>query len=185
MFLDKGFEATSVNEVVRRAGGSLATLYRYFPTKEALFEGIIAELRAQFLAPLQDEAAWARPVEEVLLSLGRTHVALLGHPRQLALHRLLAAEGPRFPALRQALANEGVLKGQARLADYLAHKVNEGELQIDDIPAAVDQFGGMLRGNWHLMAVMGFPVVPEQQEAAVQGAVALFLGYYRVGASSR
>src|SRR5262245_3793367 len=38
LFLEHGFEGTSVSDVVKRSGGSLATLYAWFGSKEGLFE---------------------------------------------------------------------------------------------------------------------------------------------------
>ena len=43
VFLEHGYEAASVNEVVRRAGGSLATLYSQYGSKEGLFLAVAAE----------------------------------------------------------------------------------------------------------------------------------------------
>ena len=41
LFLQHGFANTSVNAIVREAGGSLATLYAEFGSKEALFESVL------------------------------------------------------------------------------------------------------------------------------------------------
>ncbi|HMN43750.1 MAG TPA: helix-turn-helix domain-containing protein, partial [Povalibacter sp.] len=46
MFLKEGFAKTSVNAIVREAGGSLATLYAEFGTKEALFESVLSQRAA-------------------------------------------------------------------------------------------------------------------------------------------
>jgi len=46
VFLEHGFEGASVADVVRRSGGSLATLYASFGSKEGLFEAIVAQISA-------------------------------------------------------------------------------------------------------------------------------------------
>ncbi len=43
LFLEHGFAATSMDAVAREAGVSKATLYSYFPSKEALFAHLIAD----------------------------------------------------------------------------------------------------------------------------------------------
>ena len=48
LFLQHGFANTSVNAIVREAGGSLATLYAEFGSKEALFESVLSERAARF-----------------------------------------------------------------------------------------------------------------------------------------
>src|SRR5262249_51109713 len=48
LFLQHGFANTSVNAIVREAGGSLATLYAEFGSKESLFESVLSERAARF-----------------------------------------------------------------------------------------------------------------------------------------
>ena len=52
MFVEKGFAATKVDEVARAAGVSKGLVYLYFPSKEALLEGIVQRA----LAPIADHA---------------------------------------------------------------------------------------------------------------------------------
>lgn len=47
-FSRKGFHATRVDDVVRRARTSHGTFYLYFPSKEALFEQVLAEVADEF-----------------------------------------------------------------------------------------------------------------------------------------
>ncbi|MGH8186288.1 MAG: TetR/AcrR family transcriptional regulator, partial [Steroidobacteraceae bacterium] len=48
LFLQHGFANTSVNAIVREAGGSLATLYAEFGSKEALFESVLSARAERF-----------------------------------------------------------------------------------------------------------------------------------------
>ncbi len=43
LFVEKGFEATTMTEIAARAGAAIGTLYLFFPTKEALAQAILAE----------------------------------------------------------------------------------------------------------------------------------------------
>ncbi len=53
LFLKKGYEATSINEIIHDAGGSLTTAYQCFKNKEglfwAVFETIVAELKDRYI----------------------------------------------------------------------------------------------------------------------------------------
>lgn len=64
LFVEKGFDATTMTEIAARAGAAIGTLYLFFPTKEALAEAILAEhaeaLSAQ-LDALQDRAKGLAP----------------------------------------------------------------------------------------------------------------------------
>ncbi|MCB1052135.1 MAG: TetR/AcrR family transcriptional regulator [Acidobacteria bacterium] len=61
LFTEKGFEQTSVQDVVRRAGSSTGNLYFYFPNKEALLQGVTREImweireNAERLLPLAQD----------------------------------------------------------------------------------------------------------------------------------
>lgn len=179
LFLEKGFGGTSVNEIVRRAGGSLATLYAMFPSKEALFKGIVQKYCERIMAPLQVQGSEQANVEDVLTDIGRAYVAVLSDPESLAMHRLLVAEGPRFESLRSTVLTVGIGKGQAELGAYLEQKSEEGLLLVADSKVAVSQFLSLLRGSWHIRAAIGDDVpTPVQLEEVVQGAVAMFMAYY-------
>ncbi|MGB3538058.1 MAG: TetR/AcrR family transcriptional regulator [Mesorhizobium sp.] len=43
LFMEKGFEATTMTEIAARSGAAIGTLYLFFPTKQALAQAILAE----------------------------------------------------------------------------------------------------------------------------------------------
>ena len=47
VFLERGFDAASMNEIARIAGVSKGTLYVYFDSKESLFEALIRQEKRQ------------------------------------------------------------------------------------------------------------------------------------------
>jgi TetR/AcrR family transcriptional repressor of cmeABC operon len=186
LFLEKGFEKTSVNEIVRRAGGSLSTLYAHFHTKEELFESIIREISQHLLAPLEDLSTDEKPVRDVLRELGLRYVRVLSHRKALALYRIMVSEAHRFPALRQVLLGNGVCKQNA-LTSYLSKKAGQGLLRIDDIELAAFHYFGLLRGPWHLQAACGERVYlpPKRRAVIVDLAVDIFMAYYGPAATTR
>jgi AcrR family transcriptional regulator len=48
LFAERGYESTSVNDVAAEAGVSIGALYKYFPDKPALLEGVLASFEGQF-----------------------------------------------------------------------------------------------------------------------------------------
>jgi AcrR family transcriptional regulator len=86
LFVERGYDATTMEEVALSAGVGTSTLYRYFPTKELLVTEPIA-LRGQMAAELA-----VRPEDEPLdLALGHALSALLLEPR-VDMHRILQVE---------------------------------------------------------------------------------------------
>ena len=76
LFLERGYDATRMEEVAEAAGIGTSTLYRYFPTKDLLVLEPLA-LRGQMATELRD-----RPADEPLdVALGHAVVALLATPR--------------------------------------------------------------------------------------------------------
>lgn len=102
-FLTVGFERTRMLDVARDAGVAKGTLYLYFPTKEALFEGVVSLMlggavqRLEFEPPGDDEPT-RDFVRRALMPLVTDEQAEL---RQ-GLFRLILTEGQRFPEVLSA-----------------------------------------------------------------------------------
>ena len=76
LFLERGYEATTMEEIAQLAQIGTSTLYRYFPTKDALVLEPLS-LRGQMASELRE-----RPADEALdLALGHAIRALLAAPR--------------------------------------------------------------------------------------------------------
>jgi len=106
LFLAKGYAGASVNEIVRLAGGSLATLYSEFGSKEALFAEIMRR-RAHIMYGWDDgECFKKRTSRDALLALGRRLLDRVLEEESLALYRIAISEGPRFPELRKAVLED-------------------------------------------------------------------------------
>src|SRR5678815_2330398 len=87
VFVEQGYANATLDEVIRRAGGSRATLYKQFGSKEGLFAGIITDICTGMVAPLSDSASGREP-ESVLLAFGRAFMAGLMEPSGLQLYRV-------------------------------------------------------------------------------------------------
>ena len=99
-FLEKGFAEATMDGVARRAGIAKGTTYRYFPTKELLFTGIVQQEIAG--AHIEVDAAKREPGETVESFLRRTMLVALRDIEikgRSAIARLVIVEGVRFPSL--------------------------------------------------------------------------------------
>ena len=76
VFLEHGYEGASIEEVMRRVGGSKASLYRYFGSKEGLFGDIIeagcSEFMSGFRVPTQADDDIARMLKDGFASAANT-----------------------------------------------------------------------------------------------------------------
>ncbi len=119
VFLEMGFERTSMDVVSSRAKTSKRSLYAYFESKEKLFLAVIELVRGLFLGrltlPGEDSG---KPGEALVVFCGRYLEALLYEP-QIRMIRISMGEADRFP--EQAALYYDVLFTQphARLSAYL------------------------------------------------------------------
>jgi AcrR family transcriptional regulator len=97
LFLEKGFQSASIDEIAELAPASKPTIYGHFPGKEALFAAVVARI-INGLANFDGYVPEGRTVQDKLTSLGTT-IAERAIKDSVALMRATIAEAQRFPAL--------------------------------------------------------------------------------------
>ncbi len=123
VFLEQGYEAASVNDVVRRAGGSLATLYGQFGNKEGLFFAVLQDQHDRFIRAMTPESVDHRPLEEGLQIIGEHFVRGLLTRENLAFFRIMIGETRKFPEqTRRYIASGGADKVVGVLAAFLRER---------------------------------------------------------------
>jgi AcrR family transcriptional regulator len=99
LFLARGLEGVSVEEIARQARASKGTIYARFPTKEALFAAIAMRNAAKVREGYAKEAPSGDTVEERLSNLGSEILKHLLAGDNVDFMRLAIAEARRFPDL--------------------------------------------------------------------------------------
>ena len=137
-FAEKGYAATRVDDVAKRAGVSKGLLYLYFKTKEELFKAVIRSFvvpRIEALTDIIDSSELSS--EEFLrgpfLDFTKT---LPGSPISI-LVRLMIAEGPKHPDLLQFYWDNVVSRGLGAISELLERGVRQGEFRrsvVNDLP---------------------------------------------------
>lgn len=140
-FAEKGYAATRVDEVARRAGVSKGLLYLYFKTKEELFKAVIRSLvmpRIDALTASIDTSETS--VEEFLRGPFLDFVKTLPGSPVAVVIRLMIAEGPKHPDLVQFYWDNVVSRGLATISNLLERGVASGEFRrsnVNDMPHLV------------------------------------------------
>ena len=180
LFAVHGFHGVSIDQLVAAAGGSKATLYRYFSSKEELFEAIIADLTETTVAERSvDELADLR-LEEGLRAIGHATARAALSEQATVLFRLAVGEYVRFPELARAMFERGPAVSYSRLRDFIAGRVAAGEIHVDDPQIAAEQFLGGIVGHLQLRRALGqTPTDPSQITARVEAGVKTFLAAHR------
>lgn len=181
VFLREGFEGASVDQIARDAGVSKATLYSYFPDKQALF---MAVLTSQ--CQMQSEQAMGieilqRPVPEALYSIALSFLNFLMSDFSIQVFRVCVAESTRFPELGRAFYDSGPKQVLDQIAAYLGSEKVKQELKIDDPYMAADQFLQLCRADMLLRRILNVDTddSPEKMDRIARETVATFLARYR------
>ena len=164
-FADEGYGATSMSTIAARLGGSKATLYKYFPSKELLFEAVMQQRCQRVLAPLRDmRSSDDEDLESLLAGFGARFLEKIYEAGALDVHRLIQSEGGRFPELAAAFFRAGPNNVLEELHATLERFANSGRIVCDDLHLTAGQFLGMIRGDRHLRFTAGVLPAPDQAE---------------------
>jgi AcrR family transcriptional regulator len=182
LFLQNGFANTSVNAIVREAGGSLATLYAEFGSKESLFESVLSERAARFFPEESSTPKQSLDAEAELRALATQMLRRMLSDDGLAVYRLAVHEAPRFPALRKALLEVGMPGLLDRTAHYLQALADRGVLKVEDsteaMQLAASRFIALVQGQIVFSAACGGVISARTRSTHVTDAVDAFLRMY-------
>jgi len=96
LFAERGFAATTVDDIAARAGVSPRTFFRYFPSKEAVLYHDATELVHRVEALLAVRPASAPPLRNLLDVLADLGDELAGEPERVRLLCRLLVEEPKL-----------------------------------------------------------------------------------------
>jgi AcrR family transcriptional regulator len=165
VFTEKGFHGATMLDVASRAHASKATLYARYPSKEALFEALMAWGTRQGTDALDAIAA-----DETLDPLTALHrfaaqlLALMLQPKKLALFRIAVAEGNRLSAVGRTYSAFTRDHGMERVRAIVARLLKQGLIEIDDRAEFGHSFIGLLQGELFMRALLGTTPSPGREE---------------------
>ncbi len=176
---DQGFSGASMSAVSERIGGSKATLYRYFPSKEDLFLTALLESAQDQAAKIFDRLRSSDHIRGALEEFGFRFLELTLSPDVLAIRRILIAEGSRS-GLGQRLFERGPKITWSTMASFLADGVRLSQLRAEDPWMMAMHLRGLLEADVVNRALLGADVDtrPEALRAHAGKAVLAWLRAY-------
>ena len=181
VFREVGFERASMSEIRSRIGGSKATLYNYFPSKEKLFFEVMYQAKELELgaitAGLDPEAA---DVKQELLRFGQKLLPALYSPDAIAIRRLAIAESAHSD-IGKVVYEGATLPIEKQVAEFLRRAMKRGSLRSADAKIAAIQLLSLLESELLQRMLLGIElsVKPESLRASVRRAVEVFLSGYQ------
>lgn len=137
VFADRGFAATKLEDVARKAGVTKGTIYLYFENKEALFKALIRETIVPVIA--QGEAlakSFTGSARDLFEKLVRDYWRLVGETALADIPRLMIAEARNFPELARFYYEEVVTRGHRLMSGVLERGIKAGEFRKVDLAVA-------------------------------------------------
>ena len=127
-FIARGFTATRLDDVAKRAGVAKGTIYLHFKDKELMFEELIRTALVPLIGRLNAQPPIGGSVRDAVEGFARTFIAEVATTRRGDIVRLIVAEGPRFPAIADFYYREVVSRGLAAMRGLIELGVARGEI---------------------------------------------------------
>ena len=183
VFLEKGYDGTSMDDVAARAKVSKPTVYKYFSDKEHLFAQMVRATTDQIddlLRLVVETMDGEADVNTGLAVLAHRFINALMQPQVLRLRRLVIANADRFPDVGRSWYEQGFERVLKTLATTFQSLADRQLLKIVDPLLAANHFVGLLL--WIPVSKAMFTgdhqAAPDELERYALAAVSAFLTGY-------
>jgi TetR/AcrR family transcriptional repressor of mexJK operon len=181
LFMERGFDGTSIDAVAEEAGVSKPTVYARYHDKRDLFAAVLRGRIQKWLAPLSAAAeaqateGCSKSIKTTLHELSRYMVECTLAPEAGAVQRILSAQAVQFPELAKLANEEGWLRAVRGVSSILRQSAARGHIKVDDPELAADIFLNLVLGHSKRLALYGIAIDPKAEERRRKAAVEFFL----------
>jgi AcrR family transcriptional regulator len=184
LFKTQGFDRTSVSQITSEVGGSKATIYSHFPSKEELFVECMTAAAENFITWIVEQAftqldTSGTDPEAVLREYGIRYLGFVCSPGIVSTRRLLIAEANRSAVGKLFHAKLAALRGHVE--SFLSQFMLSGALRRDDPQLAAEHLRGLLEAEiLEPLMLHARDDSPNEKEIALaaERAIAAFLRAY-------
>ena len=186
VFIERGFEGASTNEIARRANCSKTTLYTRYPSKEKLFLAVLEQrmelILSDFATTLQPEL----PMEQTLKDYGFRLMQLALSENQLGMIRVISMEASRFPDLGKRFYELGPGRGVAILVNYMEEQIRRERLVKESPQMMAEHLISLITGGYVRWTMVGLPdnLSLNEKRQRISAVVEMFLRAYSTRSGS-
>ena len=185
VFLKHGYAGTSVDSIVDILGGSKSTIYSHFGNKEGLFAAVIRQFGHDSEAP--DFPVSDGNIRNELVAFAEDRIRRVFSSLNVDIMRIVIAEAARQPQIAELYFRNAPAPTYKAFSKHLSHAAERGDLVIENVDLATDEFiGGLLMRGFlsHLFGVER-NVSDEEISAKARQITDSFLSRYGTKASQR
>jgi AcrR family transcriptional regulator len=176
-FLDEGYAATSMSSLSQTLGGSKATLWSYFRSKEELFAAVIEDVTHAFRERLAGELRAVGDPRMTLVAFCRGFMNKAAVPDALATWRLVVSESGRSPEVGRIFYERAASHIHRALAGYIGSQIDAGRLRAED-PVRMAQLLMGMCGTQQTRSLFGLEM--EDRDTAAERFTDYFLRLFAV-----
>ncbi|WP_019142918.1 TetR/AcrR family transcriptional regulator [Noviherbaspirillum massiliense] len=180
VFQEVGFDAASMAEIAVRTGGSKATLYNYFSSKEELFVEVMLSSaqkqgRDMFFAALQRSG----DLQAILQNLGQSFLKIIMAPEIVAMRRIVISQSGRSD-LGRLFYERGPKSAWAQVTDLLQSAIDNRVLRPADARIMTMHLKSLYEAEVVELQLLGVisKVTRKEIERIVAAAVEVFMRAY-------
>jgi AcrR family transcriptional regulator len=128
-FTARGFAATRLDDIAKRAGVAKGTIYLHFKDKESMFEELIRTAIVPLVGRMHAPPPIGGSVRDAIETFAKTFIDEVASTRRGDIVRVIVAEGPRFPAIADFYYREVVSRGLAGMRALIELGIARGEIK--------------------------------------------------------
>ena len=132
-FIARGFTATRLDDVARRAGVAKGTIYLHFKDKESMFEELVRTAIVPLVNRIAGPPSPVGTVRDAIEAFAATFIREVANTRRGDIVRLIVAEGPRFPGIADFYYREVVSRGLAGMRALIELAIARGEIRHKEL----------------------------------------------------
>ena len=179
LFLEKGYAAVSVDEIIRASGGSKSTLYKFFGSKEGVLKALVESFAETFIREINLPTQPGQTTRETLRRIGLYICKQALSSTAISQYRLAVSNVPHFPKAARLWYDSGPSTTFEALAGYIRRENQAGRLNAKDPDRASVFFLGMLIFKDNMaMSIGADPPSAKEMEEIVSEAVDVFMAAY-------
>lgn len=176
LFLEQGFERTSIDAITASAGMAKRTVYARYGDKETLFKAALKRAIEEWIVPVERlREAESGDFEQTLTAIGEILVANLLTPAGLRLLRLTNAVSGQMPEIGAFNVKLGTEPTLAYLADLFRRHLGDEAMAGNRAHMAASAFLNLVVGGPANAAAWGVEADPEEVAAYTRFSVGLML----------